>query len=252
MAVPGATAPALTATARSIANKVADSLLHRILSGDFAPGDPLPAERELAETMQVSRGSLREALRALAFLGVIEVQHGGRARVARVGLTTLLRPLSLFLRLRREGLRTLLEARSVFEVSTAKLAAKRIDDRSLARLSALLERKKEAAQRGKVARSIDLDAEFHQIIIRATSNAFLIEIGDSLYELGRLGRAQTSQSSEVTAAFLEDHEHIVQALRARNPEAVGRAMQRHMKHIERHLKKMEKTSAGESPPIQET
>lgn len=243
---PPAQGMALGASGRSLANRVADELLHHIISGAFAPGDPLPAERDLAQKLEVGRGSLREALRALSFLGVIEIQHGGRARIAPADLETLLRPLGLFLRLRNEGMHTLLEARTVFETAAARIAATRIDARALARLGKLLERKKAAAVGGKVSRSIDLDAEFHQVVVEATGNAFLIEIGRNLYELGRAGRAQTSQSAQVTNDFLQDHEDIVEALRRADAQAAGRAMERHMAHIRRHLKDMETASADAS------
>jgi DNA-binding FadR family transcriptional regulator len=72
MAAPGAAAPAPQAADRSIADQVADNLLHRILSGDFAPGDPLPAERELADTMQVSRQSIKKSRRTLSLTEVEE------------------------------------------------------------------------------------------------------------------------------------------------------------------------------------
>lgn len=234
------------ATGRSLANRVADELLHHIISGAFAPGDPLPAERDLAQTLEVGRGSLREALRALSFLGVIEIQHGGRARIAPVDLETLLRPLGLFLRLRNEGMHTLLEARTVFEPAAARIAATRIDARALAKLDKLLERKKAAALGGKVSRSIDLDAEFHQVIVEATGNAFLIEIGHNLYELGRVGRAQTSHSAQVAGDFMQDHEDIVAALRSGDARAAGRAMERHMAHIQQHLQDMEAAAADAS------
>jgi GntR family transcriptional repressor for pyruvate dehydrogenase complex len=171
----------------------------------------------------------------------MKLKHGGRARVASVGLETLLRPLSMYLRLRREGLNTLLEARAVFESSAAKLAATRIDDATLARLAALLERKRHAAARRSVKQAIELDAEFHHLIVKATGNAFLVEIGNSLYDLGRLGRARTSHSADVTEAFLDDHERIYQALRSRDPQAAGRAMDEHMQHIGRHVQQTENT-----------
>ncbi len=228
-----------SASGRSIANRVADELLRHIISGDFAPGDPLPAERDLATHLDVSRGSLREALRALAFLGVIEIQHGGRARVAPVDLETLLRPLGLFLRLRNEGMHVLLETRAVFETAAARLAAPRIDARTLDKMEKLLERKRQAALRSSVGRSIDLDAKFHHCIVQATGNPFLIEIGNNLYELGRAGRAQTSQSAEVTRAFLQDHEDILAALRTGKGRAAEAAMERHMRHISRHLKELD-------------
>jgi GntR family transcriptional repressor for pyruvate dehydrogenase complex len=221
---------------RSIADRVAEQLLRSILAGEMAPGEPLPAERELAASLEVSRGSVREALRALAFLGVIEITHGGRARVCAVELETLLRPLSIWLRLRGEGLGALLEARVVIEVAAARIAATRIDNAALAALDDLLKRKRAASQRKRVAHAVDLDAQFHQQIIEATGNAFLIGIGRSLYELGRAGRMRTTASPEDPGAFLEDHERIVLALRRRDSEAAACAMLQHIERIAQHAR----------------
>src|SRR6185295_17279969 len=98
-------------------------ILELVRTGNLRPGNRLPPERELIEIFRISRPSLREALRALSILGVIESRHGGGAFVTDLEAQTLLAPLDFFLSLSKSNLDEAFESRRVIEVEIARKAA---------------------------------------------------------------------------------------------------------------------------------
>ena len=104
--------------------KVVHRLLALVKTGDLKPGDRLPGERDLAEMFHVSRPTMREAMRALAVLGVVNPRHGGGIFVSALEAADLLGPLSFFLTLKEVEVDRLYQARAVIEGEIAALAAK--------------------------------------------------------------------------------------------------------------------------------
>ena len=96
-------------------------------AGRLRPGDKLPSERDLAERFRVSRPTVREAMRGLSVLGVIEIRHGGGAFVTALDAADLLKPLNFFLSLSDVSIERLYEARVLIESELAALAAERAD-----------------------------------------------------------------------------------------------------------------------------
>ena len=137
--------------------QIVSRLLDLIQQRHLGPGDRLPAERELAATMGVSRSSLREALRALTVLGVCEMRHGTGTYVSSLEPDLLVRPLSFVLSLSDGGFDQLFEARKVVEPAIAALAADRADDAALARFDACLEQAEEAMDDRDSTLDVDQD-----------------------------------------------------------------------------------------------
>jgi GntR family transcriptional regulator, transcriptional repressor for pyruvate dehydrogenase complex len=212
---------------QQIVSRLLDLIQHRHLG----PGDRLPAERELAATMGVSRSSLREALRALTVLGVCEMRHGTGTYVSSLEPDLLVRPLSFVLSLSDGGFDQLFEARKVVEPAIAALAARRIDDATLDRLDAL------AMRAGAVVESAEAflvaDMELHDAIRVAAGNAILGRFMESIQALGVASRQATGSRREVRDQSVRDHEAIVAALRAHDPAAAADAMHLHLDNVER-------------------
>ena len=118
--------------------KVVHRLLALVKAGDLKPGDRLPGERELAEMFHVSRPTIREAVRALAVLGVVKSRHGGGIFVSALEAADLLGPLSFFLTLQEMEVDGLYQARAVIEGEIAALAAAAAKPTELAELERLI------------------------------------------------------------------------------------------------------------------
>ncbi|MCX5496023.1 FadR/GntR family transcriptional regulator [Kaistia dalseonensis] len=213
----------------SVAEQVAKKLLDLVRTKNLKPGDQLPPERELATLMQVSRPSVREALRGLQILGVLKVRQGGGIYVTSLEASDLLGPLQLLITLNEENVNALYESRRLIDGAIGRMAAERISDADIDRLKNLL-----IVQRDLLADPIGFrvsDVEFHRTISEATGNPFLVRVSTSLYVLGMEYRRIAAETPGVLSQSFADHEIIVSALAARDPDAAQEGMIRHMANV---------------------
>jgi GntR family transcriptional repressor for pyruvate dehydrogenase complex len=220
-----------TVTREAVPQQIVSRLLDLIQQRHLGPGDRLPAERELAATMGVSRSSLREALRALTVLGVCEMRHGTGTYVSSLEPDLLVRPLSFVLSLSDGGFDQLFEARRVVEPAIAALAAARIDDATLDRLDALVTRADAVIENADAF--LVADVELHDVIREAAGNSILGRFMESIHALGLASRQATGTKRAVRDQSVEDHREIVAALRARDGAGASEAMRRHLDNVER-------------------
>lgn len=216
--------------------EVADQITSLIEKEEFKPGERLPAERELAASLDVSRPTIREAMIALEISGVIHIRPGAGNFVA-IGVPG-------------EGARMsedigpgpfeLIEARIMFEGEAAALAASRISETEIARLEAANRELKDLYDRGKPGEAKDW--KFHRTIAQATRNSAVLAAIDQLWsyrtrmpmwrklhEIIRAIEASPDWSDDRRAAL--DHRKIVAALRSRDPDRARGAMQDHLERV---------------------
>lgn len=213
----------------SVAEAVVRRILDMVKAGGLKAGDPLPPERDLALSLKVSRPSVREALRGLAVLGVVRTRQGGGAYISDLGPDSLLGPLHFYLALEDMNIRDLYDARSLIESDVARRAAVNIDDEALEQLEALLAEQKGTIQDPTAFRRSDY--AFHELIWIGSRNAFLKRIGESLNVLGLEFRKRASERPETLAQSLRDHRALLDALKARDPDAAARAAEVHMQNV---------------------
>jgi GntR family transcriptional repressor for pyruvate dehydrogenase complex len=215
-------------------NRVKSQLLKMISSGQLTPGDRLAPERELAVEMGVSRNVVREAIRSLVDANVLQARQGAGVFVASLDMASLMEPLELVLSLERATLNNLAQARLVIEPGIAALAAVHGSDEDIRALEALVQ---EGFERGAhdSARHLEIDVALHARIVSMAGNPFLMRIMESVSRLARSSRDFTNSFPRMREAALADHERIVAALRARDPEAAQEAMRHHLDHVARTL-----------------
>jgi GntR family transcriptional repressor for pyruvate dehydrogenase complex len=221
---------------------VALRLVHRLLgmvrTGNLKPGDRLPSERELAELFDVSRPTIREAIKALTMLGVLRTRHGGGIFVSPLEAADLLGPLTFFLSLRDVEVDHLYDARALIEGEIAARAACRASEADANELEALI-----AQQEGVVDNPVayrDVDRRFHMRLAEISGNPFLARTAESLFTLGEEFRKIASETTAVISGSVRDHKRIVVALRARDAEAARSAMRDHMQHVLTTTKRSER------------
>ena len=219
-----------TVSREGVPQQIVTRLLDLIQQRHLGPGDRLPAERELAAAMGVSRSSLREALRALTVLGVTDMRHGTGTYVSSLEPELLVRHLSFVLSLSEHGFDQLFEARKAVEPAMAAFAAARIDDATLDRIDALVDRG--GAVIGDAEAFMIADLELHDAIRVAADNAILGRFMESISALAVASRKQTGITRKVRERSHEDHGEIAAALRRRDAEGAADAMRRHIEHVE--------------------
>lgn len=220
----------------SVSEQVVQRLLALVKDGHLGPGDKLPPERDLADQLAVSRPTVREALRALSILGVLEIRHGGGVYVSSLAAEELLAPLDFFVSLNAQNMAELFGARIHFEPMLAGLAAERLTAEALDRLAALVAA--QVADPGDAELFHDTDVEFHKTILEASGNDFLSRFGRLLQVLGDQGRKAFQRRQSVRAQSIEDHREILAALQARDPVAAQKAMRQHMVNVRNALREV--------------
>ncbi|MGK6320032.1 FadR/GntR family transcriptional regulator [Sphingomonas sp. DT-204] len=204
---------------QEIAQRIAD-LVDR---GEFPPGSRLPGERELAERFGVSRVTIREAEIALQATGLVRIKTGSGVYVTDAAMTRTSEfpPITAF---------ELTEARSLFEAEAAALAAPIITDEQIARLERLLAEMSEDDDEDS-DRATDADRDFHLTIASASDNQAIIHVISSLWrmrtEIAEVRTTYATVCHHDGPTRHQEHVAIVEALRARDPQAARVAMRQH-------------------------
>jgi GntR family transcriptional regulator, transcriptional repressor for pyruvate dehydrogenase complex len=230
MPEPSAAAPAYGVFARDmLPERIASRLLSLISERQLRPGDRLPAERELAAAMQVSRPSLREALRALAMMNIVEIRQGSGTYVSSLKPELLVEHLDFVFALDDSTFTELLEARQMLEPGIAAAAAQLATEEDLARLRACIDRVAAAVDDPEAF--LEADLELHAIITAAAHNQIMARFMASLTRLGMASRGRTVALPGVRAQSLHDHQALVDALLRRDSAAAAAIMRDHLDHI---------------------
>ncbi|MDO4897686.1 MAG: FCD domain-containing protein [Rothia sp. (in: high G+C Gram-positive bacteria)] len=209
---------------------VVDRILVDIERGKYSIGQSMPSEAELADTYDVSRLTVREAIKYLASRGVLDVGHGRRNRIAAAETWSILDPDIAILRGKLTGNKTawaldLIEARRIVEIGAVDLAARRITDGQLDDMRQLLERMDKEESVDDV---VQADMAFHRLILDAAQNDYITATYESLEAILLSIRRHTSSSQRVRGEAQEWHRAIFAALEAKDATAARAAMGGHM------------------------
>jgi GntR family transcriptional regulator, transcriptional repressor for pyruvate dehydrogenase complex len=202
-----------------------------IAEGRLKSGDQLPPERELADKFVVSRTSVREALRALESLGLVEIRPGEGTFVREVSIETLIEPLALLMVSQREAIGELFEARRLLEPALAALAATRATPEEIHEMERILEQQAKEVATGKTG--LAEDAAFHAAIGAAAHNRAITRIAHAVMDLLTQSREESLNTPGRPHRSHEDHKRIVAAIAARDDAGARRAMLDHLEAVER-------------------
>ncbi|WP_370514981.1 FadR/GntR family transcriptional regulator [Glutamicibacter sp. JC586] len=207
-----------------------EQLMQQILAfveqEQLGPGDHLPAERELADQLGVSRATLAQALVALEVLGVIDVKHGtGAVLVYRPSVATVLREL----REHENRLPEIVEARSTLEVKLASLAAQRRTDADLKKINQALTVMSQEIKNG--GRGEKGDELFHEAITGAAKSSVLQKLMTFISEMVLETRLESLGQPGRPERSLESHRKIAEAISDGDGEAAAVAMQEHIELV---------------------
>lgn len=219
---------------KAVSELVVQRVLDLIKNGQLTPGEKLPSERDLSGILGVSRPTVREALRALSILGVLEIRHGGGVFVTSLEASELLNPLDFFVSLTPQNMAELFDARIEYEPMIASLAAQNASLENLDYLQELINAQLSDPDNADTFH--DTDVEFHKTLMEASGNAFLSRVGKMLQVLGDQGRKAFQKEAKVRHQSIADHKVIMEALHARDADAAKTAMCQHMINVRNALK----------------
>ena len=206
--------------------QVIERLREHVETQGLTSGARLPAERELAERLGVSRASVREAVVALEVQGLVEVRHGGGTYLLRDRLEP--EPIETLIA-RKQRLPDVLDARDALETKLAALAAQRRSDADLTRIDQALAAMRAAVAAGRIPEAED--ARFHAAVTAAAHSQlladFMAEIADVIAE----SRTESLRQPGRPGKSMRQHEAVAAAIRAGDPRAAARAMHRHVETV---------------------
>ena len=214
---------------RSAAADAAEKIKALITEGSLVAGSRLPPERDLCLLLAVSRPTLREAIRSLAAMGVLQSRQGAGTYVTDLASLTLAEPLRFMIGLNSRSLVELTDVRRLLESGAAEMAAREIRPDELDQLAAVIDE----LRLGTVhpARFIELDTTFHRVIHVAARNGLLLALLDGMSDLAERSREITGREPGLLATAIRAHTAIYDALAAHDPPAARRAMLDHLDEI---------------------
>jgi GntR family transcriptional regulator, transcriptional repressor for pyruvate dehydrogenase complex len=204
--------------------------IERLILKKLRPGDRLPSERELAELLRVSRGSIRDAIRSLELMGLVEPRQGTGTIVRAISTESLTNPFANALKRRKELVSELLDFRKMLEPSLAARAAIHASLDDILEMEEILRRQEEKQKLGDAA--VDEDQEFHYSVALASDNSVVLKVLDILMDLLRDTRARSLQVEMRPQKSLAGHRRILAAIKRHDAEAAKSAMRRHLEDVE--------------------
>ena len=222
----------------SVTDDAITSIRHMILTGELAPGERLPPEADLAANLGLSRTSLREAVRALTLLGVVDTRQGDGSYITGLGPELLLGALGLAVDLQREDtMPDLVAVRRIIEPAVTSLAATRI---TAAELEVIRSYIRPDLGDDRAPEQVELDWEFHHAIARACGNPLLSALLDGL--AAPTVRMRVWRGLSVPGIFErthEEHRAIADALEAHDAELAYAAAMLHIAGVEAWVRTLE-------------
>ncbi len=217
---------------RKLSDEVFARLKGMITSGELQPGDEMPSERELMERFGVGRPAIREAMQALAGMGLVVISHGERAKVLELTAQSIFRQMDMTAKIMlaksSDSLEHLKNARIFFERGMAREAALKTNAGDIASLRDILDHQRNSL--GDAGAFISADMEFHTRIARISGNPIYVAVSEAM--LAWLQEYHTDMLiwTGKEKFTLAEHEEIIACLEARDPDAAEQAV---LKHLER-------------------
>ena len=204
--------------------------IERLILKKLQPGDKLPSERDLAEMLRVSRGSIRDAIRSLELLGLVEARQGTGTIVRETSSNALANPFANALKRRKELVSELLDFRKMLEPPLAARAATHASAEEIVDMEDILRRQEQRQGQGDAA--VAEDTEFHYSIALASDNSVVLKVIDTLMDLLRDTRARSLQVEGRPQKSLSGHRRILAAIKRHDAETAKNAMRRHLEDVE--------------------
>lgn len=218
--------------------QVVDQIRKMIEDGTLKKGDKLPSERSLVEQLQVSRASIREALRALEVIGLIECRQGEGNYIKASFQDNLLEPLSIMYMLEGSNPKDIWELRKIMEVEAAGLAAKRITESQLKELNKILLSFRNCEDE---AVNAEIDKQFHYKIAECSGNVLIFNIlrtvsdivEDFIVDIRRI----ILHEKENKEVLFKQHQEIYSAIERGSSGDARKAMREHLDYANEYLEK---------------
>lgn len=222
----------------TVSEKVIEQIKEMLSKGTLNKGDKLPSERQMAERLQVSRTSVREALKELEIMGLIESRQGEGNFIKSNFEDILFEPFSTIFLIKESNAEEILELRKVIEKGAVTLAAQRITDEELEEIKKVLDAAENSDSEDELAK---LDVLFHYKIAQASKNFLLQSILNAVSSLIEASikdiRKNIMVKEQHKDIIKKQHNSIYEALKNHDTETAENAMSNHLDFVNNEMKK---------------
>ncbi len=229
----------------SVTEEAARQIVEMIRNGRYNSGDKLPGERQLSKDLQIGRTSVREAIRRLEAMGLVEVRQGRGTYVNDPSNRTLQTTLTPHILTNQQKLDELFELRQIVESAAAARAAKRADAAQIETMHYWAQTIETAVARQETTLITTADIEFHRQIIIASGNSTLVNLMDSIVDLLRDMRHDSIQIPNLLPEIVRGHREILTAIENKDAQAAADAMRRHLIDVAERVKEFWQAQVAE-------
>ncbi len=226
---------------KKIYEEIVEQIRQLMADGNLKAGDKLLSERELAERLQVSRASVREAIRSLELMAFVEIKPGEGTFVRSQNTNDIILPLAMFLAVEKSSFLEMFEIRRVLETATSSMAAERATEEEIDQIRVAYEKMKESINFRDSEKGEEYDTVFHYTIAEATHNGLLIRlyrtISEDFSRTISTARRYLFIDEQNPQIILDHHRKIYEAIRDHNPKKASEAMMEHLTFAEEEMSK---------------
>ena len=213
---------------QTVGDIVFEQLQDQIISGFWKPGEKLPSENALAEELEVSRLTVRNALQRLRSMGFIQASQGDGTYVRDISNRNVFEALEPVLAISRPDLSYLLEYRAIVEPACAALAAERIGPEGIVQLKELCRDYQDAVKKNDIEKALSADLLLHYSIVEATDNPVMMRIFDVTRNVYRKNMYEIISESGLSDLGTRWHAKIVEAIAEHDAAKAGEFMRQHI------------------------
>ncbi|QZY53744.1 FadR/GntR family transcriptional regulator [Crassaminicella profunda] len=226
---------------KKVYQHVIEQIQNMVMEGTLKKGDKLPSERDLVAQLGVSRTSIREALRSLEVIGLIESRQGEGNFISGNIDSSFFEPLSVMFMLNKGNPESILELRMIIEVEAAAIAAKKIKEEDIEEMKNLMDELRKAQNEIESAK---VDKKLHYKIAQITGNYLIVTLLNAISSLMESfikdARGMILREEEKREVLMEQHQKICDALIEKDSKKAILAMKEHLETINETMKKLPK------------
>lgn len=215
----------------AVSDQIVEYIEQCIIKGELKSGDKLPSERVFAETLGVSRIPLREALRSLSQLGLVETKHGQGTFIRDANNSFLTRKLATYMYSSETSVFEILQFRQILESECAKIAATSASKEELEEIKYYKNKAEEAEisiRNGNYEEFSDMDIKFHTAIVKASHNLLFLNLFNAIHKTLKIQQIWSLSESNEIYDYIAFHRLICDAIENKNPDEAYNSSRNHI------------------------